>query len=123
MYKRACLRACVRACVRVCVCIVKVKMTTVDRPCNQCHHYGVHMPNLLLWIGLWTCLTPSCLRRGTGKDRYPSLGRRETTPNATNANTLLTDLALRCHHQKDSCITMGSDESDFNIVLINLGGA
>ena len=26
-------------------------------------------------------------------------------------------LSLRCHHQNDSCITMGSDESYFNVSL------
>ena len=26
-------------------------------------------------------------------------------------------LSLHCHHQKDSCIKMGSDESHFNISL------
>ena len=27
-------------------------------------------------------------------------------------------LSLNCHHQNDSCIKMGSDESHFNISLI-----
>ena len=27
-------------------------------------------------------------------------------------------LSLRCHHQNDSCIKMGSDESHFNVSLI-----
>ena len=27
-------------------------------------------------------------------------------------------LSLHCHHQKDSCIKMGSDESHFNVSLI-----
>ena len=27
-------------------------------------------------------------------------------------------LSLRCHHQDDSCIKMGSDESHFNVSLI-----
>ena len=27
-------------------------------------------------------------------------------------------LLLHCHHQKDSCIKMGSDESHFNVSLI-----
>ena len=27
-------------------------------------------------------------------------------------------LSLRCHHQNDSCIKMGSDESRFNVSLI-----
>ena len=27
-------------------------------------------------------------------------------------------LSLRCHHQNDSCIEMGSDESHFNVSLI-----
>ena len=26
-------------------------------------------------------------------------------------------LSLRCHHQNDSCIKMGSDESHFNVLL------
>ena len=25
--------------------------------------------------------------------------------------------SLRCHHQNDSCITMGSDESHFNVLI------
>ena len=28
------------------------------------------------------------------------------------------NLSLHCHHQKDSCIKMGSDESHFNVSLI-----
>ena len=27
-------------------------------------------------------------------------------------------LSLHCHHQNDSCIQMGSDESHFNVSLI-----
>ena len=27
-------------------------------------------------------------------------------------------LSLHCHHQNDSCIKMGSDESHFNVSLI-----
>ena len=27
-------------------------------------------------------------------------------------------IAIHCHHQNDSCITMGSDESHFNVSLI-----
>ena len=27
-------------------------------------------------------------------------------------------LSLHCHHQNDSCIKMGSDESPFNVSLI-----
>ena len=27
-------------------------------------------------------------------------------------------LSLHCHHQNDSCIKVGSDESDFNVSLI-----
>ena len=27
-------------------------------------------------------------------------------------------LSLRCHHENDSCIKMGSDESHFNVSLI-----
>ena len=27
-------------------------------------------------------------------------------------------LSLHCHHQNDSCIKMGSDESHFNVALI-----
>ena len=27
-------------------------------------------------------------------------------------------LSLRCHHQNDSCIKMGSDESHFNVVSL-----
>ena len=29
-------------------------------------------------------------------------------------------LSLQCHHQNDSCIKMGSDESHFNVSLIAL---
>ena len=28
------------------------------------------------------------------------------------------DLSLHCHHQNDSCIKMGSDESHFNVPLV-----
>ena len=28
-------------------------------------------------------------------------------------------LSLHCHHQNDSCIKMGSDESHFNVSLCN----
>ena len=27
-------------------------------------------------------------------------------------------LSLHCHHQNDSCIKMGSDESHFNVLLL-----
>ena len=27
-------------------------------------------------------------------------------------------LSIQCHHQNDSCIKMGSDESHFNVLLI-----
>ena len=27
-------------------------------------------------------------------------------------------ISLHCHHQNDSCIKMGSDESHFNVLLI-----
>ena len=27
-------------------------------------------------------------------------------------------LSLHCHHQKDSCIKIGSDESHFNVSLV-----
>ena len=30
-------------------------------------------------------------------------------------------LSLHCHHQNDSCIEMGSDESHFNVSLILRG--
>ena len=30
----------------------------------------------------------------------------------------ITYLSLRCHHQNDSCIKMGSDESHFNVSLL-----
>ena len=30
----------------------------------------------------------------------------------------ITYLLLHCHHQNDSCIKMGSDESHFNVSLI-----
>ena len=30
----------------------------------------------------------------------------------------ITDLSLHCHHQNDSCIKIGSDESHFNVSLI-----
>ena len=28
------------------------------------------------------------------------------------------NLSLHCHHQNDSCIKMGSDESHFNVLLV-----
>ena len=31
-------------------------------------------------------------------------------------------LSLHCHHQNDSCIKMGSDESHFNVSVINFDG-
>ena len=27
-------------------------------------------------------------------------------------------LSLHCHHQNDSCVNMGSDDSHFNVLLI-----
>ena len=30
-------------------------------------------------------------------------------------------LSLHCHHQHDSCVTMGSDEGHFNVSLIGEG--
>ena len=30
-------------------------------------------------------------------------------------------LSLHCHHQRDSCIKIGSDESHFNVSLIVMG--
>ena len=30
-------------------------------------------------------------------------------------------LSLHCHHQNDSCIKMGRDESHFNVSLIERG--
>ena len=30
-------------------------------------------------------------------------------------------LSLHCHHQNDSCIKMGSDESHLNVLLIVVG--
>ena len=41
---------------------------------------------------------------GTGEWRW---GKRE-----------IIYLSLHCHHQNDSCIQMGSDESHFNVSLI-----
>ena len=29
------------------------------------------------------------------------------------------DLSLHCHHQNDSCIKMGSDESHFNVSVLS----
>ena len=31
---------------------------------------------------------------------------------------IITYLSLQCHHQTDSCIKMGNDESHFNVSLI-----
>ena len=31
-------------------------------------------------------------------------------------------LSLHCHHQNDSCIKVGSDESQFNVSIINCEG-
>ena len=61
-------------------------------------------------FGRWslgeTCLTPRCLRRGTGGDR---------DPRKWESRRLY--LSLHCHHQNDSCIQMGSDVSHFNVSL------
>ena len=36
------------------------------------------------WLAVWSGLTPSCLRRGTGGDRDPSRwGKKETIPSTT----------------------------------------
>jgi len=59
-------------------------------------------------INVWFIgyLTPSCLRRGAGSDQIPRRwGKREIC------------LTLHCHHQNDSCIKMGSDESRFDVSL------
>ena len=48
-------------------------------------------------------------RRGGGGNRYGG-GERE-----------IIYLLLHCHHQNDSCIKMGSDESHFN-VSVESGG-
>ena len=42
-----------------------------------------------------------------GGRRYGGGGKRE-----------IIYLSLRCHHQNDSCIKMGSDKSHFNVTLI-----
>ena len=42
-----------------------------------------------------------------GERRYGGRGKRE-----------IIYLSLHCHHQHDSCIKMGSDESYFNVSLI-----
>ena len=52
-------------------------------------------------------LTPSCLQRSTGVDRDTGGG---------GGGRL--NLSLHCHHQNDSCIKVGSDESHFNVSLI-----
>ena len=56
---------------------------------------------------MW-CLTTETIRlirdRGKGVQRW---GERE-----------IIYLSLHCHHQNDSCIKMGSDESHFNVSLI-----
>ena len=39
---------------------------------------------LIGWLAGYTCITPSCLRRGTGGDRDPRRwGKRETIPYTT----------------------------------------
>ena len=43
-------------------------------------------------------------RRGRGRGMEGGGGREE-----------ITYLSLLCHHQNDSCIKMGSDESHFNV--------
>ena len=45
---------------------------------------------------------------------YGGGGRRETII----PTELETIVSLHCHHQNDSCIKMGSDESHFNVSLI-----
>ena len=47
------------------------------------------------------------MRRGEGGKRVQRWGKRE-----------IIYLSLHCHHQNDSCIKMGSDESPFNASLI-----
>ena len=32
--------------------------------------------------------------------------------------TCMIGISLHCHHQNDSCVKMGSDESHFNVLLI-----
>ena len=55
------------------------------------------------------CLTPSSSRRDTGGDPDPRRwGKRET----------VLYLMLLCHHHSDVYVTMGGDESHFNVALI-----
>ena len=49
------------------------------------------------------------IRDGEGGGVW-SLGKRE-----------IRDLSLHCHHQNDSCIKMGSDESHFNVSVGSVG--
>ena len=42
-----------------------------------------------------------------GREGYGGGGKRE-----------IIYISLHCHHQNDSCIKMGSDESHFNVSLI-----
>ena len=57
-------------------------------------------PNLIPGFIRWTCLTPSCVRRGTGGNR----------PNPRRWGRWDLCLTLHCHHQNDFYIKMGSAE-------------
>ena len=73
-----------------------------------CSHNCELRSEFLVWLVGYTCLTPSCLQRGTCRDRDPRRwGKRE-----------IIYLSLHCHHLNDSCIKMGSDGSHFNVSLI-----
>ena len=54
-------------------------------------------------------LNSECLRRGPG-------GTEITGDEAKRETVFI--LTLHCHHQNDSCIKVGSEESRFNVTLI-----
>ena len=45
------------------------------------------------------------------------MGRREEGGTEVGGEREIIYLSLHCHHQNDSCIKMGSDESHFNVSL------
>ena len=51
------------------------------------------------------------------KSRWPSWAPVPNKP------TVSVDVKLHYHRQNDFCITMGSDEKDFNVSLMKLRGA
>ena len=88
-------------------------------------HFGVERKcqwkkfDCLVWLVGWTRLTPICLRRGSGGDRKTrGGGGGEVGGEAREGDYNLT---LLCYRQTDSCISMGSNDSHFD-VFINCEG-